>query len=237
MPPIIRSADRLFTVSENEKKQILHVFPQAAHRLKVIYPGVRSTSPSPDFPALPKRFLLFVGSLNPLKNLTLLLQALPLLSAVKDLHVVIVGATSPVFGTVGLTLDESWRERCHFLGQINQPEVLSAIYQQAEALVFPSRYESFGLPCLEAMQLGCPVLASDLPVLRETCGDAAWFFSPDNPTSLAQAIQRLLLESNARTELIGRGRQHSAQFSWSRCARALWSEIKTSLDTRSATAP
>lgn len=95
---------------------------------------------------------------------------------------------------------------------------LHVMYGQAEAYVFPSLSEGFGLPPLEAMSAGLPVLCSDIPVLREVCADAALFFDPHDPASLIEQMEKLYSQKGLREELIAKGKKRTKQFSWKRMA-------------------
>ena len=110
-------------------------------------------------------------------------------------------------------------ERVRFAGWVGSYAELRRLYQSAEALVFPSFYEGFGMPPLEAMRLGCPVIASDIPALREVCGDAALYANPHRPAEIARAIRRLMDDPELARVLRERGMRRAAMFTWERCAR------------------
>lgn len=173
--------------------------------------------------ALDRRpFLLAVGSRNPTKNLERLLESWRSIGQA-DLPLVLVGgANARVFGRAGANLGEA---DVIDLGPVDDP-TLKALYQHALALVFPSLYEGFGLPLLEAMHCGCPVAASSAPALRESGGDAALYFEPSSAQSIAQALRRLIEQPALRDELRSRGRARAAQFGWDASARALLGAIE-----------
>jgi glycosyltransferase involved in cell wall biosynthesis len=107
--------------------------------------------------------------------------------------------------------------RVRLTGEVDQHS-LEQFFAHADALVFPSLYEGFGLPALEAMACGCPAIVSRAGSLPEVCGDAALYFDPMNPAELAASITQVLSSSDVRLDLRERGRRHAAQFQWDRCA-------------------
>jgi glycosyltransferase involved in cell wall biosynthesis len=162
-------------------------------------------------------FVLAVGSRNPSKNLATLVDAWRLLDRA-DLRLVLVGGGNsrvfcdapPVPAGAGVT----------DLGPVGDAS-LKALYGNALALVFPSVYEGFGLPPLEAMTCGCPVAASTAEAVREVCGDAALYFDPSAPQAIADALRRLADNAALRDDLRERGRRRAARFSWDDSARAM----------------
>jgi glycosyltransferase involved in cell wall biosynthesis len=109
------------------------------------------------------------------------------------------------------------------LGRVSDA-ALRALYENAGCFVFPSRYEGFGLPPLEGMSLGCPVAASDLPPLRESCGGAALFFDPDDPGDILASIRRLVEDPRRRRDRIRAGRERARELTWDRAA-VRWLEL------------
>ena len=164
----------------------------------------------------PGGYALVVGTPAAHKNLDALADAAALL-ANRGLTLAVAGAVNPsVFRAPGETLGAS----AIALGRVSDAE-LRALYEGALCLVFPSRYEGFGLPPLEAMVCGCPVITTRSAAVPEVCGDAALYFDPAEPGSLTQAIRRLLDEAGLRAELSRRGLARAGQYSWRRSAEAL----------------
>ncbi|ROR03142.1 glycosyltransferase family 4 protein [Desulfosoma caldarium] len=166
---------------------------------------------------LPKEYLLFVGSLEPRKNIGLAVQALT--RCRHDIPLVLVGWTA--WG------DKRWlaeaqlhrrRPRLIALGYTDD-ETLACLYSGATALVYPSLYEGFGLPILEAMACGCPVICSNTSSMPEVAGEAAHLIDPLDPQDLASAIDQVLDASDYRQHLIRAGLKRAAGFSWERTAR------------------
>ncbi len=159
-------------------------------------------------------FVLAVGSRAVNKNLRTLEAAIAQLEG--RLQLVTVGGTnSRVFDTSCASPDGALQT-----GYVTDPE-LAALYAHALCFVFPSLYEGYGLPPLEAMSTGCPVIVSDIAALRETCGDAAGYCDPADPTSIADAIRRVATDHQRRDELIELGLARAAKLKWAQPARIL----------------
>ena len=170
-------------------------------------------------------FLLAVGSLDPRKNFAGAAEAVRR-AALDDVPLVIVGGPNPrVFADRGTELPA---DALH-AGRVGDGE-LRALYEHALALVFPSHYEGFGLPPLEAMALGCPVVASDAASLPEVCGEAALLAAPDDHRTRARQLQELAGSAAKRQELREKGRAQAAQFTWKACARGMWRLIAAELE-------
>lgn len=167
-------------------------------------------------------FLLFVGTIEPRKNLRALVRALALVYGAEGVRpqLVIAGKkgwlTGDLFAEVkacGIT------ERVLFTGYLSD-EDLRSLYSSCRAFVYPSLYEGFGLPPLEAMACGAPVIASRIPSIEEVTQNAALLFAPENVNELAQLIARLLADESERRHLSSLGLQRAAQFTWAQTARA-----------------
>ncbi len=162
----------------------------------------------------PGRYVLAVSSIAPHKNFGLLVDALRFLGEV-DFQIVIAGsANARIFGELGANL-----ERIKLLGYVSDAE-LRALYENAGLFVFPSRYEGFGLPPLEAMVHTCPVLAARAGALPEVCGEGARYFSPDDPRELASLITELMSSPRERAALAARGSRELDRHRWSNAAGA-----------------
>jgi len=216
-------ARAVITVSHAQAEEILRRYPESAGRVHVVPPGVSPSFVPPAKPDRQKAFL-FVGDLSPAKNLPLLLRAFGRVGEKLDHELWIVGQPSPV---ARLSADlrpllAGLGNRVRWFGQINDTDRLVELYQRAEALVFPSRYESFGLPALEAMACGLPVLAAHIPGLSETLGPAGLLAEPDNEDDLVAKMVRLAEDARLREDLREAGLRRAKDFSWARCAQATW---------------
>jgi glycosyltransferase involved in cell wall biosynthesis len=169
---------------------------------------------------LPERFVLNVGTVEPGKNRETLLRALALLRGRGLAHaLVVVGqrgwlAERPDTAAARLGVAEAVR----YTGYLPDSD-LPLVYNLAEAFVFPSWREGFGLPPLEAMACGTPVVSSDRPAMPEVLGDAALYAPPDRPDAIADALARVLTDAGLRDDLRARGLARAAGYSWERAAR------------------
>ena len=165
-------------------------------------------------------FLLFVGTLEPRKNLVTLLKAYAQMVRDTPFHpqMVVAGGEGWLMDeTFAMMRDEDVHERLCLTGYLNDDD-LGALYSSCRAFIYPSLYEGFGLPPLEAMASGAPVISSWTPALAETVGDTAILFDPWDIQSLARAMVALLADESRRADLIEKGRAHAANFSWQRTA-------------------
>ena len=167
-------------------------------------------------------YLFSVGTIQPRKNYTRIIQALAQLrSQGYDLDLVIAGGRgwleSPIYQTVQATHMQNY---VHFIGFADEAD-LPALYSNAECLLFPSLYEGFGLPILEAMACGVPVVTSNVSSLPEVAGDAALLVDPYDVEPIAFAIQRVLDDTSLRTALVQKGYARAASFTWERSAQHL----------------
>ncbi len=211
----LASADRIICVSQFTADEAMALLGLPASLLEVVHHGVDPPPPAElgAAPNIPDEFLLFVGCLEPGKNLDLLRETYARANAEGDPlpPLVIVGPRrhGVTIGDIGL---DEWR----VLG-VQPDTVLYALYQRAAALLFPSRYEGFGLPVLEAMSVGCPVICSPIASLPEVAGDAA-LFSEQDPAAYLDAIRSLLSQESLHSELSEKGRERAARFTWKSCA-------------------
>lgn len=218
MAQAVRRADWMITVSEFSKKRLLTYFPEAKEKVEVIHSGCDHLSPLERKPVegLSLPFFLFVGNLKPHKNLPIILEAL---QNWEGFDLVVAGKMEGfIHGVDRKALEKKYpslKGRIHFLGKISDAE-LSWLYTHAEALIFPSLYEGWGLPPLEAMHLGCPVIASTAASIPEACGEAASYFDPHNVGELCEKIAEL---PKIRNRLIESGKKRATGFTWERTAR------------------
>lgn len=243
----LERADRIIAVSGATQRDVLNLVPEAADRTHLIYnapdpqflqrrvpPGLRNGGPEA---AARERhrileryqirypFLLYAGSIRPQKNIPRLVEAFAVARTqleghrgYRDLRLIIIGDEISRHPDVRRAVIHSRVENAvRFLGFIPF-ETLRIFHELAAAFVFPSLYEGFGLPPLEAMASGTPVIASRVSSLPEVTGTAAMLVNPENVFDIARGITEVLLNAGLRQELISRGRKQAASFSWDRTA-------------------
>jgi len=212
----ISRAKHIITVSEATKSSILKHFPKTPkEKISVLYEGVAqfSTFPNPS-PLTPPPYFLYVGNAYPHKNLECLLSAFEQTQKTHpNVSLVLCGKQSVFY-------DRLLKNTPKNVVFINQPsdQDLSTLYKHATAFVYPSRIEGFGLPPLEALSLHTPVIASDIPVLREILQNHALFFDPNNPTELANLLSKMCSDPTIATDLLKDADVFLNQYSFKRMA-------------------
>ncbi|MCP4420830.1 MAG: glycosyltransferase family 4 protein, partial [Chloroflexi bacterium] len=170
---------------------------------------------------LPRDFILFVGTLEPRKNLPFLLRVYHhlLQQGEIDLALILVGGKGWLFEEVFTTIDDlGLQEQVRHLSGIFD-EQLAHLYHAAGVLVTPSHYEGFGLPALEAMHCGCPVIASNRGSLPEVVGEAGLQLGLDDEDAWGDGLRRVLTDSNLREKMVGRGYAQAKTFTWKKAAQ------------------
>ncbi|MCY4022969.1 MAG: glycosyltransferase family 1 protein [Anaerolineaceae bacterium] len=233
VPASVRRADHVLADSSATRDDLLEHYKETpGTRITVLHGGVDERFlPEPAGKQLAARkkygldqwpFIFSVGTLQPRKNHGRLVQALSrLVEGGLDLHLVIAGGAGWLSEPFHQQLRESEIEdRVHLTGFVDDAD-LPALYSAAEVFAFPSLYEGFGLPVLEAMACGTPVVTSDLSSLPEVAGDAALLTDPLDVEALADALRRLISDSQLRQQLIRAGQTRAGQFTWRRAALQL----------------
>jgi glycosyltransferase involved in cell wall biosynthesis len=223
----MQSAAHIITPSSFTRDELLQHTPYPGDKITPIAYGIAEvfhrSVPEEAKRAIRRRaqsenraLLLHVGSCEPRKNLESLIRAAAALDDFRPIVAQVGGHFTPAQRELirSLGLDE----RVHEVGPVLGPE-LRAWYQAADALIFPSLYEGFGLPVLEAMASGTPVVCANRASLPEVAGDAALLADPLDPPALADAVRRVLTDGELRQQLIDRGRTRSRDFTWERAAR------------------
>jgi glycosyltransferase involved in cell wall biosynthesis len=163
-------------------------------------------------------YILAVGKISPRKNLEMVIRALDKLHSRIPHHLVTVGGDGWDFkGIKDLVATLGLADRVHSLGFVSD-ETLNALYAKASLFIYPSLFEGFGLPVLEAMATGCPVITSNLSSLPEVAGEAALLIDPRNLDEMASAIEAICTDSTLASALQRNGKKRAGQFSWKKCA-------------------
>lgn len=229
----VKAAKKIITISEATKNDIIKLYSVPRGKIEVIYPGIKhtfSTTKSMTKTEIQEKYnisdhyVLFVGTLQPRKNIEKLIEAFALAKkslndTSKDLQLVIVGKKGWQFESI-LSAPERFNveESVKFLDFVPDAD-LSALYKDAQLFAFPSLYEGFGLPVLEAMRYGCPVLTSNISSLPEAGGDAAYYIDPGDAKDIAQGIEKLITNPKLRSEMIEKGKKQISKFSWEKAAK------------------
>jgi len=231
MPRFLQAADTVIAVSECTKRDAVRLYGLDEAKIRVICEGVNSRfrPASPEAMAvawarygLPERYILCVGTIEPRKNLNTLMEAFATLKvrpATCDLRLVIVGKKGWLYKGFFRRLRELGLEGEVVFPGFVPDEDLPALYSAAELFVFPSLYEGFGLPPLEAMACGTPVIASNTSSVPEVVGEAGILVEPRDVRVLAGAMERVLMDEGKQREMRDKGLQQAARFSWERAAR------------------
>ncbi len=218
----LAGADHIITGATKAGEELTTVFGVAPERISVVphaADAFREADPSLADALLGRLdvrgpFLLAVGSQEPRKNLSVLYEAMRQLAAQDRAIPLVLCGPRGIHGFREGDALPPWLRHAGFV----RDDELAALYQRATALVFPSRYEGFGLPVLEAMTVGGAVICADASTMPEVGGDAALYFPPDDPCALAAQIMRLLDDSALRGTLVRAGAMQAAKYSWSRSA-------------------
>jgi glycosyltransferase involved in cell wall biosynthesis len=230
-------AKRILAVSEATRRDVHDALGIPADRIRVVY-----NAPNPGF-FLPAQaglararileryqidypFLLYAGNIRPQKNIRRVVEAFAVVREqlsrhplYRDLHLIVIGDEISRYPSVRRAVIQSRVEKAvRFLGFVPF-DALRVFFESAALFVFPSLYEGFGLPPLEAMAAGTPVVASNVSSLPEVLGDAALLVNPENVFEIAHAIQDALLDEDLRADLIAKGKLQAARYSWDRTAR------------------
>ncbi len=223
----IKRADRILTGSESTKADIVNFLKVPVERIEVIQFGVEEAfKPQGSEEAvsirkklsLPERFILFVGTIEPRKNIISLLRAYRKLGRV-DIGLVVAGGRGWLFEEIFREVDRlNLNGKVLFPGRVPETD-LPALYSAASVFVYPSVYEGFGFPPLEAMACGTPVITSNTSSLPEIVGDAGILVNPEDSDEIAEAIESVLDDDSKRDEMRTKGIERAKRFSWETCAR------------------
>lgn len=229
----VRKAMRIVAISESTRRDIVECFPSASNKVVTVEVGL-----DPGFNSVPagsesgnedlsrlglgnNLFFLHVSNAKPYKNTDRVIAAFARIAPDTDHNLVIIGRTSAFSKSIHCTIHEfNLADRVRFLGSVSDGEVI-ALMKAAVSLVFPSLYEGFGLPVLEAMAVGCPVITSERGSLKEVAGDAALLVDPESTDAIAQRMLELIHNDSLRKSLSERGRRQASKFTWNNAAQTV----------------
>nr|WP_281364572.1 glycosyltransferase family 1 protein [Thermosipho japonicus] len=219
LPIMLSHSKRIITVSEFSKEEISSYFGIDKNKIEVIYNGVNEKF-KPKKIKNKEKYILGVSSIAQHKNFISLAEAFLKLNT-KDVKLYIVGGINEkVFGKESIKIFNNLRnnENVRLFGRVTDDKLIE-LYSNALCFVFPSLYEGFGIPPLEAQSCGCPVLLSNIPVFYEIYGDSALYFDPLNPDDIASKIEEILYNEDLREILIQKGRENVKKYKWINSAK------------------
>jgi glycosyltransferase involved in cell wall biosynthesis len=232
VPRSVQRADLVLADSQSTKDDLVELLGVEPDKIEIVYPGVEERFHPIEDQALldevrrrytlPPRFILGVGTLQPRKNFTRLIEAFAdLRFAIRDLRLVIAGGKGWLYEEIFATVERlGLEEKVVFPGFVAD-EHLPALYNLADLFVFPSLYEGFGLPPLEALACGTPVITSDASSLPEVVGQAGLMVEATDVEALAQAMKQVLEDDALQEEMIARGLEQARKFTWQKAASRL----------------
>ena len=224
----VNLSDHLITVSEFSKSEIIKYTGCPENKITVIHNGVKQTAEYLDQEvinlkySLPEKYILYVGNVKPHKNLSVLLNAYKILGDnLRNSYKIVIAGKKEGFitGDDGIAelinTSPELRDNVVFTGYVDEQDI-DNVYKGAALFVFPSIYEGFGLPPLEAMLNECPVISSNAASLPEVCGDAAIYFDPMNSIELASKITGILTNTALKQDMVLKGKNRIRRFTWER---------------------
>lgn len=222
----VKKAKRILTISQFSQNAIIDYYHLNPKKVVVAYPGLKMTKNKKKVDLrkynVEGDFLLYVGTLQPRKNLNKLIEAFSRLSN-QDLKLVVVGKKGWLYKEIFEKVKKlNLTKKVIFTGFVPD-EDLPAFYQKAQCFVLISLYEGFGLPALEAMHYGCPVVVSNVSSLPEVVGEAGILVDPNKTEEIANGIEKAI---ENREELIEKGYQQAKKFSWEKCAKETLKVLK-----------
>lgn len=239
------NADHIIAVSECTKRDIIHFFDIPEDKISVVHQGCDEQFKQTVSEAqketvrqkyqLPPHYLLYLGSIESRKNLLLIAKALKHLD--EDIQVIAVGKRTSYTSLVeNYLMENQLEQRMHILSNVPFTE-LPALYQMADTFIYPSFFEGFGIPLLEALNSGIPAIGATGSCLEEAGGSHSLYVDPNNPQELAQAIQRTLTDAKLREEMIEKGKEYAIRFEKEQIAKDLLKVYNKTLGVSPTTKP
>jgi glycosyltransferase involved in cell wall biosynthesis len=228
----VKKAKKIIAISNFTKKDLIDLYKAKSEKISVIYNGYNrylfdnideeKIDDILEKYGLEKPFLFYIGRIERKKNIPLLIEAFAIYkeqNTASDLKLVLAGDASYGYDEINYTINEfDMVEDVIMPGWVEEEDV-PYIFKAAAAFIFPSNYEGFGIPLLQAMAAGTPIAAADRTSIPEVVGDAALLFNPEHALSIAEAIKEIVHNQELRTRLIARGHERAKNFSWEKTAR------------------
>lgn len=215
---ILHAASRIIAVSQNTKSDLIRLYSVPDEKISVVYHGYTAKEGQDEAPLFPDmRYLLYVGKRGSYKNSDFLIRSLlPILREDESLHLVFTG--NPFRSEeVEVFQKERIERQVHHIF-VPDTSMLS-VFAHAIGFIYPSLYEGFGIPILDAFHAGCPVILSNASCFPEVAGDAALYFEKDDSEGLRRCVRRVVEDDNLRIEMVKKGKERVREFSWERTAR------------------
>ena len=217
---LARKAAKIIAISENTKKDVRRFYDIDERKIEVVYLGnslIRPSAVRPIHLPIPEKYVFFVGNRCIYKNFVLFIRSMATLMAKdKDLNIICAGGTAFSDFEKEIFKDLNLEGRIHHIKVTD--EALALLYQNALAFVFPSLYEGFGIPVLEAFACGCPVVLSNSSSLPEVGGNAVVYFDPKKESSIRNAVNKVIYDEILRCNLRTKGFEQLKKFSWKKTA-------------------
>ena len=211
----LERADAVIAISENTKRDLLRIFDINEKKIHVIYHGI-DIDDTPTTPIMDEPYILYVGSRYGNKNFDRFAKAVSILKQ-RNINIKVVCTLAPFSNQEKIFLN-SLKVLDSFVHLSASEQQMKSLYQHATIFVYPSLYEGFGMPILEAMANHCPALLANASCFPEIAGDAALYFDAENEDDMACKIEQLIQDSSLREQLSSKGDIRVRQFSWKRCA-------------------
>ncbi len=233
------NSKKIITISQSSKNDIIKFYKVPENKVRVVHLGLKEIKMDSSVKSIEEfgvkgKFILFVGTLQPRKNIIRLIQAYSLLpQTLKDSHqLVIIGKKGWLYDEILATPQKyGVEDRTLFLDYITDVD-LPSFYKKAAIYVLPSLYEGFGLPILEAMRYGCPVLTSNVSSLPEAGGDAAIYFDPENTEDIEEKMEKVLTDHDLRIKMKEKGLSHYKKFTWDKAAHEVLNVVEDVLNKK-----
>ena len=214
----ILKSDGIICVSESTKKDLVDMYDVNPSKIKVIYHGNSLKYDVSEPPLVDNPYLLYVGDRRSYKNFGVIIKLFELNNELKSYYRIVCCGGGPFTKAETELISKSGLSG-NFIQTEARDKNIANLYFHASAFIYPSKYEGFGIPMIEAMYNGCPVIASDISSLPEIGGDAALYFNPNSPGELNERVNTVLNNSEIRDSLKAKGREREKSFSWDKCAR------------------
>jgi len=229
VPRNIKSSKLVFTVSSFSKNELMNYYKIESDKIKIVYNSFNKQKFYLDKNRKEngEDYLLMTFSLSSRKNVLNALKAYSLLNTKVKLY--IVGEQDKNLGNLKIEKKYLNNKNINFLGYVNDNELLS-LYNNALGFVYPSLYEGFGLPPIEAQACGCPCIVSDIPALREVYRESVLYFDPQNSLDISNKMEKLILNKNVRKELVEDGLMNCRLYDWSKSAKIVLKSIRKEIN-------